>query len=138
MVGTWLLESSVRRFSDGTVEPLTGGEANGSLMYDPDGRMSAHIFRVGRKPFVSPNPQHATAEEVSQVYEHSVAYFGSYTVLSDSQVVHHVEGSLFPNLEETDLIRNYRIDGDRLLIATPEISIGDQSYVAELVWRKVD
>jgi len=31
-------------------------------------------------------------------------------------VIHHVEGSWFPNLDGTDVVRTCRLDGDRLVL----------------------
>ncbi len=138
IVGTWLLESNTIRFSDGSVEPGLGGESRGAIMYDLSGRMSAQIFKIERTAFAKPDPRRGTPDEMSEAYENSVSYFGSYETIGESMVVHHVEGSLFPNWEGTDLIRHFRIEGKRLHITTPEIEASGRKFVGELVWKRVD
>jgi hypothetical protein len=46
-------------------------------------------------------------------------YFGTYTILSDSTVVHHVQGGTLPDYIGTDQFRTYRIRGDTLSIGAP-------------------
>ena len=46
-----------------------------------------------------------------------VDYFGTYSVDATTQTVtHHVEGSLWPDYTDTDQVRPFRIEGDRLTI----------------------
>jgi hypothetical protein len=68
-----------------------------------------------------PSPEHALAAYTA--YE---AYFGTYTVDAEKQVVvHHVEGSLAPDYTDTDQPRHFKLEGDRL-------EIGDGK-----TWRRV-
>ena len=46
-------------------------------------------------------------------------YFGTYSILSDSTVVHHVLGGIFPEYIGTDQPRRYIIRGDTLFISAP-------------------
>jgi hypothetical protein len=46
-------------------------------------------------------------------------YFGTYTILSDSTVVHHVQGGTLPDYIGTDQFRTYHIRGDTLSIGAP-------------------
>jgi hypothetical protein len=46
-------------------------------------------------------------------------YFGTYSILSDSTVVHHVTGGTFPDYIGTDQPRRYVIRGDTLSIGAP-------------------
>ena len=137
VVGTWVLESSVLRFADGTVESNTGGEAVGSIMYDSAGRMSVQIFKIGRTKFASPDPRRGTPGEMADAYEWSVSYFGRYSLEQQGQIVHHVEGSLFPNWQGIDQVRYLEIEGDRLFLTTPTITMAGRSFAGELTWRKV-
>jgi hypothetical protein len=47
-------------------------------------------------------------------------YFGTYTITSDSTVVHRVMGGTIPSYIGTDQPRNYRIRGDTLSIGGDE------------------
>jgi hypothetical protein len=67
-----------------------------------------------------------TAEHALAAYSAYVAYFGTYTVDAEKNVVtHHVEGSLAPEFTDTDQPRPFKLEGDRL-------EIGDGK-----TWRRV-
>jgi lipocalin-like protein len=45
------------------------------------------------------------------------AYFGTFSVdAAERTVTHHVESDWFPNLADTEPIRHYTFDGDRLVL----------------------
>jgi hypothetical protein len=48
-------------------------------------------------------------------------------------VVHHIQGSWFPNLIGTDQIRHFRFDGDQLILDA--VTAWGNVHI---VWRKVD
>jgi lipocalin-like protein len=66
-------------------------------------------------PFVGGGGRPTDAERRTLV-EAYLGYFGTYTVASDSTVVHHVEGGTLPSYIGTDQLRVYRIRGDTLTI----------------------
>ena len=61
-----------------------------------------------------------------------MAYFGTYSVdAGRGVVIHHVEGSVRPDYTDTDQLRPFRIEGDRLIIEMRQPD--GQHLVRELV-----
>ncbi len=52
-------------------------------------------------------------------------------------VVHHVTQSLFPNWVGTDLVRFYRISGNRLIVSAPTVQVSSHLMDAMLVWERL-
>jgi hypothetical protein len=48
-----------------------------------------------------------------------LGYFGTCTILSDTTVIHHVQGGTFPKCIGPDQRRAYHIRGDTLSIGAP-------------------
>ena len=59
----------------------------------------------------------ATPDQKASAWSSYFGYFGSYTVDECANaVIHHVEGSWFPNLVGEDQKRYYRLDREQLLL----------------------
>lgn len=103
-------------------DPL--GTANGYFIYTAAGYVS---LQFGRAPGVIPAPAESlarlrfSADERRGFEAGHVAYFGRYTVESDSVLIHHVEGGSLPSYVGTEQRRRYRIYG----AAHDTLAIGD-------------
>jgi hypothetical protein len=134
LVGTWrLVEYANRldpkgRFSEeGTWTFPYGEKPAGYFVYDPTGHFTIHIMRMpSPKPFASGDDQTPTINELKNVYEGYVAYFGTYSIdATEHSLIHHIEGSLQPGNIGKDQTRPFELVDDRLII-------GDQQ-----TWRRV-
>jgi hypothetical protein len=95
-------------------------------MYDASGAVSAQLMRREQAPFRDEDWRNATDEEKAGAWSGYFAYFGTFTVdEAAGAVIHHVEGSAFPNLVGTQQVRQCSFDGGRL------------SLVAETGWGRV-
>jgi lipocalin-like protein len=110
LVGIW----RVVRFCDADqsgreTEPL-GAPPIGYFIYSPSGELSIQVMRTPAMPrfAVDTSPTDAELRTLHQSY---FGYFGSYTVTSDSTVIHHVIGGTFPEYIGTEQPRSYRIWG---------------------------
>jgi hypothetical protein len=97
--------------------------------------MMAIISHSGRKP-LSGDRIAAPADERANAFASFLAYGGRYSLKNDS-VVHHVEVASVENWVNTDLIRVLKIDGDRVALRTPPLSIGGTVQTVELAWERV-
>lgn len=130
LVGTWRLVEFADLNKDGKWRHRFGEHPQGYFVYDATGHVHIQIMKV---PALAPFPEANVAEGKLPSAEHAlaayaayVAYFGSYTVDEENQVVtHHVEGSLAPEFTGTDQRRPFKLEGDRL-------EIGDGK-----TWRRV-
>jgi hypothetical protein len=126
MLGAWRLESRTVRKAGGEIlrDPVLGAEPPGRLFYDASGNMSLQMMRPDRAQAISApsNPQDAKNPRVILGYD---SYFGTFRLnASAGTVIHHVEGSLFPEDLGKDFERLLTVDGDRLTLGftskTPE------------------
>jgi hypothetical protein len=74
-------------------------------------------MRPNQPSFAREDWREATAGEKAAAWSNYFGYFGTYTI--DEQagtVVHHIEGSWFPNLMGTDQIRHFRFEEERIVL----------------------
>ncbi|GAA3079017.1 hypothetical protein GCM10010464_48950 [Pseudonocardia yunnanensis] len=139
LVGAWTLESwaSWKVGSDDITYPL-GKDAQGIIMYTPDGYMSAQIMRADRPLLAKADMQGATAAEQSISAEGYLAYTGTYDVTADgSKVNHHVSVSLLPNWVHGVQVRVLKLDGDELVLSPAHpIWINGERQDSRLVWHR--
>ena len=97
--------------------------------------MTALVFRRDR-----PSPSRAvlTDEEKVALFDTMVAYSATYTVEQDS-VIHHVDAAWNPTWIGSNLVRPFKLDGDRLLIsgAPSKDHITGEDVVYRIVFERV-
>jgi lipocalin-like protein len=135
IIGTWKLVSALLTTLGGGPRKLLGENPSGFLTYTSDGRMTAILASSGRQPLSVADPVAAPAEERAEAFASFTAYAGRYTFDGDT-LTHHVEVSLFQNWAGTDQIRFARLQGRRLTLTAPPMSIGGEQLVVELTWER--
>ena len=138
LIGAWTLQSYQSTAVDGSdVSYPLGVDAQGIIMYTPDGYMSAQLMRHGRTPFDRPDPHLAHDNELAAAASGYMSYGGPYTVEDEGLIAHHVEVSLLPNWIGGIQYRRARLHGSQLELSPPEpLLIGGQLRTAKLVWRR--
>src|SRR5688572_13306457 len=138
LVGAWRLVTFEFRKTDGNVMYPYGEKAQGSLIYTESGRYSAQLMRSDRPRFAVGDQLKGTPEEIQANYKGSISYFGIYHVDVESGfIIHHVESSIFPNMEGTDQKRFFELSEDRLQLTTPPINLDGERAVGVLLWERV-
>jgi hypothetical protein len=137
LVGAWKLLVFEFR-SEGEVVFPFGTNFSGLCLYGSTGHMSMQIMRTDRPRFAVNDQQSGTPEEVATAFSGCYSYFGTYVVdEAHGVVVHHVAQSLFPNSIGTDLVRFFRISGDRLIVSAPTVQVKGHLMDAMLVWERL-
>jgi hypothetical protein len=139
-IGTWSLATSEFRTTTGTVTYPLGEKAVGLLIYDSGGRMAAQLMRLDRPKFASGDMRKGTPEEIKAAVDGYVAYFGRFEVNSENRtIVHHVEGSLFPNWLGQDQVRSFEFSSDAqvLTLKTPPFLSGGLEVTGVLIWKRL-
>jgi hypothetical protein len=96
-----------------------GKDAQGIIMYTPDGFMSAQLSRRDRASFASDDWYKGAPEEFATAASSYFAYSGPFHVDEENQTLTHTMFiSLFPNWIGQTQPRVARIDGDFLIITT--------------------
>ena len=136
LIGTWTLLSAVREeIPSGAKFNQLGPEPNGFLTYSPEGRMIALITRSDRK---APAAGQATTAEAEALFRSMLSYGGTFSVAGDV-VTHHVDISWNQSFTGGDQKRNFRFDGDRLLLSTPQSldPLDGKMSVRVMTWQRV-
>jgi Lipocalin-like domain len=136
LVGTWKLVSAVSEdLATGQKTNIYKGTPVGFIAYGADGRVMTIIVD---SPRPKPAGATATAAEAEALFRTMASYAGSYTIRGN-QVIHRPDASWNETWTGTDQIRNYKFDGEHLMLATapsPNPFTGQMS-VRTLTWEKV-
>jgi hypothetical protein len=137
IVGTWRLVSFDREIV-GTKEVVHafGGHATGFVTYTADGRVMTMIVDSTRKP---PAQNMATDAEAVGLYRTMLAYVGTYRIVGDT-LSYHLEITWNQIESNTDQVRHFKVDGDRLTYTTEPLQnafLNNQMVTTSLVWERV-
>jgi hypothetical protein len=136
LVGTWKLLSYIREeIPSGAKADVMGPHPSGYLIYGSDGRMMVVFVRSDRKRPAAAVPTQAESEKL---LKGMVSYTGTYEVRADT-IVHHVDVSWNESWTGTDQTRFYKLDGNRLSLATtPSLDpVEGKMSVRTLIWERV-
>jgi hypothetical protein len=120
LIGTWRLISIQVNLDGSLVKPYRD-DPLGYLVYTPDGHVSVQFAARERPKLFRTSPHgnaliESTPANTILGYQ---AYCGTFEV-RDGQVVHHREFALVPDLDGRDDVRSAVLDGDRLILGTPQ------------------
>jgi len=137
LVGAWKLISFHIKDSSGQTAYPFGKDAQGRLIYEPDGRMAVQLMNPNRPRFTSNDPLVTSEAEVRAAFGGYTAYYGTYSVNPDEQtIVHHIEAALLPNWVGTDQRRDFEFNGKYLTLQGP-LLLGGVQGVVSLVWERL-
>lgn len=110
LVGVWRVVRFCDVDSSGRETQPFGPRPVGYFIYTPSGELSIQVMRTPPIPrFVTDTAPSNT--ELQALFHSYFGYFGTYTVTSDTTVVHHVLGGDMPQYIGTDQRRPYWIWG---------------------------
>jgi hypothetical protein len=137
IIGTWKLVSWTYKNEKGEVVHYFGKTVSGILMYDKNGYMNAQLMRALRPEFNSEAIAGATSQEAHEAFNSYIAYFGKYYEPKPGEIVHDVEGSLFPNWTGNKQVRYGKVIGDTLILRTPLIPVKGTDIAFSVKWKRV-
>ena len=133
ITGSWNLVAWRRIQEDGSITYPLGEDVIGILIYTPDAKMAVQLLAKNRPAIPTDNALGGDVGPRAAAYSTCLAYFGSYRVEGD-QIVHQIEGSLFPNWSGTVQARPLALDGDELVLRTPPTKTPTGTVVNEIAW----
>lgn len=137
LAGVWQLLAFWAQDSGGQRVYPFGREARGRLIYEANGRMAVQMMNPQRPQFPSGDPLLSSEAEVRAAFGGYTAYYGTYTVHPEEQVVvHHIEVSLLPNWVGTEQRRHFTWDGNHLTLQGP-LRLGGVFWEVSLVWERL-
>jgi hypothetical protein len=117
LAGIWRVVRFCDRDSTGVMVDPLGPNPVGYFIYAPSGELSIQVMRTPPSgPLAGAPVQLPSLAALRPWY---FGYFGTYTITSDTTVIHHVHGGTFPEYIGTDQRRTYHIRGDTLDIGAP-------------------
>ena len=135
-LGTWRLVSFEVRSAGGKVYYPWGENPDGYIMYNDEGYMSVSMMDSNRPTFEARDLPKGTEQEKVAAVDKYISYAGKYEIRG-SKVVHHVDVSLFPNWIGGDQERNFRFEGNRLLLSTDPAPGDEKQKTGYLIWEKI-
>lgn len=137
LVGAWELVRWEIGYSDGREVSLPYGEdAEGMIMYTPNGYMSAVLRPRKRGPVSTQYVRQAPAEEKAKLFD-TLMYYGGPFRIEGNDVIHCVEHALNPDLAGTEQVRHVAFDGDILYLTGEEKIEGhDLVRLHKVTWRR--
>jgi hypothetical protein len=139
LVGTWKLISRVVSLEDGTPvqDPGLGRTPKGYLIYDSSGHVAAQLMRLDRPRAIDCGAPGPAPSDNSQSVNGYDAYFGTYAINETSHTVtHHLEGAIAAADVGKNLVREFQVSGDRLIIIVRTNS-PEEKQVRTLTWERV-
>jgi hypothetical protein len=131
-VGAWSLVSYEVRSPSGEVSYPYGKDFTGRISYDAEGHMTAQMMRRDLPKFSSDVQANATPDEMATAWRGYIGYFGTYTIDEKAgAVIHHIDGSWFPNQAGTSLTRYFKFQGNHLILEAV-LPVGR----ATIVWER--
>lgn len=134
LFGTWRLVS-YENVENGRKIYRYGQKPLGLFIYTADGHVAIQIANAANPACVAPVPTvfasderiraesqlpECTPEQLRQLVDGYVAYWGTYSVDESAGVlIHHVESDFKGGTIGTDQRRPFRLEGDRLVIGGP-------------------
>jgi ketosteroid isomerase-like protein len=121
LIGAWRLVSAEEILPDGSSNPFPefGERPVGYLMYDITGHMCVTLANPNAPHWADP----AKPTDAERVLTHKAmeAYCGAYEVREkESQGIHHPELAEWPHYIGSDQVRNFRFEGNRLILSLEE------------------
>ena len=106
--------------------------------FDATGHLAVQIMQPNRPRFASGDLDTGTPGEIKAAFEGYGAYFGTYEIHeAEGFVIHHVEGSLFPNNVGTEQKRFFEFSGDTLILKPPPRQVGGAQVAPRITWQRV-
>ncbi len=136
IVGTWEFVSWTYVSPQGETVDFFGKESRGILMYDASGYMSVQLMKLPRSNMSVQRLFEGPPEEVAHAYATYAAYYGRYVERSPGEVIHLIEGSLFPNWTGKEETRYAKLDGDFLTLSAPAIEMAGHQIIFNVRWRR--
>lgn len=122
LIGAWrLVEYKITPANGGEPSYPLGKDADGIIMYTPDGYMSAQLMQKGAPKFAVADLSGGTQEELAEAMKRYLAYSGGFEVKEvdgKPHLSHRMQVSSYPNWLGNVQQRVIKLDGEYLQLGT--------------------
>jgi Lipocalin-like domain len=137
LIGTWVPVSAEDRMASGEVHyPAYGHYPQGYLTYDSTGHMTVQLMNPDREKL---GLRTASLEQFKTATTGFLAYSGTYNVSrTNGMITHHVDCALDPADLGTDMVRNFVLSADKLVLTLgPYNEYGTVVESRTLIWKRL-
>ena len=116
-----------------------GEQASGFIAYHPIGFMSVNISAPNRVRLASDDPFGGDPKLVALDARGYLSYCGSFSVVSETEVIHHLNLCSFENWVGTDQHRHAELDltKDTLILSTKPMLTQGRMGGNRLTWKRI-
>ena len=133
IIGVWELQIWETVVDDNVIGYPLGEKASGFIAYHPIGFMSVNISAANRVRLATDDPFAGDPKLVALDAKGYLSYCGPFSVVSENEVIHHLEHCSFENWVGTDQHRHAQLDltNDTLILSTaPVLTQGRRAATA--------
>ena len=134
LTGTYRLLSWENRHASGETSYPLGADAKGLITYTEDGYMFVQIMSTSRKAYSDGDMFGGETHEVIDGAKSHISYCGTYRV-ENSDVIHTVHISSFPNWIATQQRRHFAFENGNLILSAQGLKIGSETVGVYLIWQ---
>jgi Lipocalin-like domain len=139
IIGVWELDIWETVIDDKVIGYPLGQKAFGFIAYDPIGFMSVHISGRNRVRLATDDPFAGDPKLVALDAQGYLSYCGRFSVVSEHEVIHHLELCSFENWVGTDQHRYAELDltNDTLILSTAPALTQGRMGRNRLTWKRI-
>jgi len=139
LVGAWRLLTWESIDDAGAVDHPMGPDAEGVVVYTPDGTMMTTLGRRGRMPITGDDMLAGPDAERLASFGSFIAYTARFRI-EGGDVIHQVEMSLFPNWVGTAQRRHVQLaaDGRSLILSSDPFLLRGRMSRQRLSWERIE
>ena len=139
IVGVWELQIWETVIDGNVVGYPLGEKAVGFIAYDPVGFMSVNISAGNRVRLATDDPFAGDPKLVALDARGYLSYCGSFSVVSEKEVIHHIKLCSFENWVGTDQHRYAELDltKDTLILSTAPVLTQGRMGSNRLTWKRI-
>ena len=135
--GVWGLQSYESVLDGKVVGYPLGEQASGFLVYHPAGFMSVNISAPNRVRIPGNDPFEGDPKLLALDAKGYLAYCGPFSIVSETELVHHLRLCSFESWVGTDQRRSAQLNEHTLTLSTaPRLWLGKQGF-GRLTWTRV-
>lgn len=141
LIGTWWLIDRIDRAADGSrrAEPTLGADPLAMLTYTKD-RFAAQFMRRGRETETeapATNTPAAAGKNNTSAADGYDAYFGTYRVLENGEVLHKLEASVVRANVGMEVKRSLAVGDNQLTITLATTTKDGEPVTRTLRWSRI-
>jgi hypothetical protein len=140
IIGVWELQLWETVVDDNVVGYPLGEKASGFIVYHPIGFMSVNISASNRVRLATDDPFAGDPKLLALDAKGYLSYCGPFSVVSENEVIHHLELCSFENWVGTDQHRHAQLNltNDTFTLSTAPVLTQGRMGSNRLTWKRIN